>query len=404
MKILHTSDWHIGHRLYNKEREEEFNLFFNWLIEQINQNKIDLLLISGDIFDIAYPSNYALKLYYKTLYRLKNTSLKKIIITGGNHDSISTLNAPKDLLEVLDVSIIGGVSETINDEIIEIKNQDNKTELVICAVPFLRDKDIRKSTAGETYQERQKNLKDGIINHYKELADKTRHFKEQNIPVIAMGHLFMAGSQTTDSERDIHIGNLGMVHASQFPDVFDYVALGHIHKPQIIGGNQFIRYSGSPLPLSFSEKTDKKQLILIETENKNFTLKIIEVPTFRKLIYFNGTLNQVLNQINSYRSESDLAAWAEVTIQEPQYDISIQNNFEKFIENIDTIEILKYKILFDDQKQTLDKLYEEGTALKDLKEIDVFNKLIDEKQVANPELLQNTFAELLDNVYNDEDN
>src|SRR6478735_2806017 len=200
MKVLHTSDWHLGKRLLHHERTEEHQHFLDWLLQVIRLEKVDVLLVAGDVFDTGAPSNAALKQYYDFLRALHQTGCQHVIITGGNHDSIATLNAPKELLKFFNIHVIGGVPENVLDEIIPVKNAAGKVELVVCAVPFLRDKDIRLSIAGETAEEREQRIKDGICNHYKELVPLIENYKLAGIPVIATGHLFAAASSTSDSE------------------------------------------------------------------------------------------------------------------------------------------------------------------------------------------------------------
>jgi len=317
MKILHTSDWHIGQKLHGHDREEEHLLFFEFLKKLILSENIEVLIVAGDIFDVGFPSNSALKIYYNFLTQIQQTNCKNIIITGGNHDSVSTLNAPKDILEFLNVKVIGGVSDNLEDEIIEIKNAEDKTELIVAAVPFLRDRNIRKSEAGETYENRIKAIKAGIIKHYKDIAKK---ISDQNVVKIACGHLFLIGSkiEKSDSERDIHIGNSVSISANDLPNDFHYYALGHLHRPQKISKNENIRYSGSPIPLSFSERKDNKNVVIISTENNKISnVKTYAIPQFKKLIKIEGNFEYVINKLSEYKSESILKPdLAEVLIKE----------------------------------------------------------------------------------------
>ncbi|MGY0427018.1 MAG: metallophosphoesterase family protein, partial [Polaribacter sp.] len=120
MKILHTADWHLGHRLCERSQEEEQILFLSWIEEYISNQKIDVLLISGDIFDTGSPSNKSLEIYYNFLVKLKATTCKYVIITGGNHDSAGTLNAPKHILDALSIKVVGKATENIEDEVFKI--------------------------------------------------------------------------------------------------------------------------------------------------------------------------------------------------------------------------------------------------------------------------------------------
>jgi exonuclease SbcD len=279
---LHTADWHIGKQLHKIDLHEDMDLFFKWLITYIDENKIDVLLMSGDLFDHANPSQTALTQYYLFLKQLLLLKCK-VIITGGNHDSPYVLNAPKDLLGILDIKVIGGAPENISDIFIECANENQK--IIIAAVPFLRDKDIRNSLPGESYQDKIDLIRQGIKNYF----NKINHYYNEHykgLPYLVMAHLYAQGATISDSEREIQIGNQAGIEASIFGNEPHYVALGHIHKPQVVGSNH-IRYSGSPIQLSFSEKEDQKELVLIEINDSIFTINTVQLPQFRKLIAIN---------------------------------------------------------------------------------------------------------------------
>lgn len=402
MKIIHTSDWHIGQKLIGKDREQEHQLFFDWLIEYMCRENIELLIVSGDIFDTGHPSNAALRLYYRTLYRISNaTPCKNIVITGGNHDSILTLNAPREILQHLNVFVVGGASQNIEDEIIEIKQPNGEIACIVCAVPFLRDKDIRQAKAGESYNERINAIRQGILSHYRAVAEKIKSYKEKNIPVIATGHLFMSGISPSGSEREIHIGNLGQVEAQHFPTEIDYYALGHIHRPLVVKGNSQIRYSGSPLPLSFSERKEQKRIIQLETTEKGDVIpQEIDIPSFRSLVSFSGAYRDVIQKIDAYQAAEPLPAWFEITIEEDNYDAAIISQFEQKMEQFSAGEVLKYKFDFKNQITGADQLYEKNVALEETSVNQVFDKLLEKEQIKHADELKHTFNELLDIVNN----
>lgn len=319
MRVLHTADWHLGKRLENEDRTEEYQFFLDNLLQIIDNERIDILLISGDIFDSGAPSNTALELYYDFLAKLRSSSCYAVVVTGGNHDSVSTLNAPKAILHALNVTVVGGVSDRLEDEVVWIKNPDGQLVLGVAAVPFLRDKDVRTSLIGESGSDRDARVINGIAGHYEDLVP---FFKDAEVPVMAMGHLYAAGATPSDSEREILVGGLGQMPASRFPDLFQYVALGHLHRPQIVGGKETIRYSGSPIALSFSERKDKKQILILEWEN-GVLKKIIPFPLIggRKLKRMSGTLEEVKAQLtnNTLDVECHFKDWVEIRLQVDRY-------------------------------------------------------------------------------------
>jgi len=316
MKLLHTSDWHLGHRLLNQaERDLEHQVALDWLLTVLDQEHIDILLIAGDIFDNSNPPHSALKRYYEFLTAVKKTQCNHVVIIGGNHDSPALLNAPKHLLEQLDIHVIGcvqwnGAKSDLSQEIVFIEDL-----AVIAAVPFLRDRDVRQKGLSEEMIERQSQIQNGIIEHYAQLADLIEKNEYKNIPIIGMGHLFAAGSMLGDSEKSIHVGNLGQISAATFPKLFNYIALGHLHRPQKVASQNHIRYSGSLIPLSFNEAAHLKQVLIAEFNGCELVeVKSLEVPQARKFVTFRGTWAEVYSQINHYKDEQP--AWGEVVLLE----------------------------------------------------------------------------------------
>jgi exonuclease SbcD len=376
MRILHTADWHLGKRLEQSERTDEHQAFLNWLIQTLQTEQIDVLIVAGDIFDTGSPSNTAFEQYYGFLRQVKNTCCREVVIIGGNHDSISTLNAPQSLLKYFNVHIIGGVPEEFTDQIIEIHDAGGQLELVVCAVPFLRDRDIRLSIAGETLEEREMRIKQGISDHYHRFLTHIADYKLNSIPVIATGHLFAAGSATSDSEKEIHMGNLGQIGGDQFPRAFDYVALGHIHRPQLISKMNHIRYSGSPIPLSFSETDDRKQVIVLEFKGGDMTgIRDIAVPCNRRLIRIKGDLEKVKTKLLLLEDAQTLyPAWVEVQVETETFIFDLEEQLNALIADKPFIERLFPRQFRIRAVQNLDEQTEEAMALTDLDPKTVFLK------------------------------
>ena len=273
LTILHTSDWHLGRRLYGRMRYEEFEAFLSWLQETISAQKVDVLIVAGDIFDTMTPSNRAQALYYEFLGKVSKLCCEHIVIVAGNHDSPTFLDAPSKVLKFLNVHVIGTACDDLNDEVLVLDAVDGTPLCIIAAVPYLRDRDVRGSHAGESMDSKDANVIKGIRAHYDEVASIAKARQEhlsnahqRHIPIIATGHLFAAGSKTTEDDgvRDLYVGSLGQISADMFDDGFDYVALGHLHVPQRVGGCEHIRYSGSPIAMGFGEAKQQKQVLLVE--------------------------------------------------------------------------------------------------------------------------------------------
>jgi DNA repair protein SbcD/Mre11 len=396
MKILHTADWHLGKKLYKQELTEEHQLFFEWLIQTIKERKIDVLLISGDVFDLSNPPTEARALYYWFLRKMIEQKCK-IIITGGNHDSASMLNAPKDILALLDVVVIGGATANIEDEIIDLG------EVIICAVPYLRDMDIRQAIQAESVQGRIESVRNGIKNHYEILANLCREH-HVNTPVIAMGHLYAQGSITSESEREIQIGNLAAFGEADFSETFDYVALGHIHRPQRVGGKEHIRYSGSPIALSFSEKDDLKIVIELEiSSGKIQKIEEIAVPKFRILKKMTGDFLKMKSFLTGFIHDSALRAFLEIEVVEELYNPLLIRELNEIVTIFDDEKtmILKHRIRFNNEVSSTDQLFHEGQNIDDINETDILTKRLEKENGLSEEhriLLMEAFTELLQQV------
>jgi len=314
MKLLHTSDWHLGRTLYSKkDRQEEHIAFLGWLQSTIKEKSVDLLIVAGDIFDTASPGSGSQKLYYDFLLDVRNAGCENVIVVGGNHDSPSFLGAPKEILAALNVRVIGNASENIGDELIIIHDKDKNPAMIVCAVPFLRERDISRFAEGETYSDRSKRIAESIKKHYGEiaiLAESKRNELGKHIPIVATGHMSVAGGMTAgdDGVRDIYIGNIGSVGSDIFPDIFDYVALGHYHIPSLIKNN--IRYCGSPIPMGFGEAGQKKCVYVVDFGEET-TIETVEIPVFQKLESIKGDRAYIESRLRELKNSDD-CVWVEI--------------------------------------------------------------------------------------------
>ena len=292
LTLLHTSDWHLGRRLYGKPRYDEFKQFLDWQLQTLREQKVDVLLIAGDIFDTTAPSNQAQNLYYDFLSQVCHTDCRHVIIVAGNHDSASFLEAPKQLLKAFNIHIIGSMTDTPTDEVITLSDKSEQPELIVMAVPYLRDRDVRTVGHGERLEDKERKLTQGIKAHYAQIADiaiaqqAQLHAKyKRSIPIVATGHLFTVGGQTMEGDgvRDLYVGSLGSIGAEIFHPQIDYVALGHLHIPQAVGGQPHIRYAGSPIAMGFGESRQQKQVHLLRFDaNPNLLSQPLQTLTIQK--------------------------------------------------------------------------------------------------------------------------
>ena len=410
MKILHTSDWHIGRTLYGRKRYEEFDSFLTWLAETIQQNEIDALLVAGDVFDTSAPSNRAQELYYRFLCRVAASSCRHVVVIAGNHDSPSFLNAPRELLKALNVHVVGSSSESLEDEVLVLRSELNAPELIVCAVPYLRDRDIRVAEAGESVEDKERKLLAGIRSHYAEVASFAEQKREElgvDIPIVAMGHLFTAGGQTIDGDgvRELYVGSLAHVTAGIFPASFDYLALGHLHVPQKVNGLETIRYSGSPLPMGFGEAKQQKSVCLVvfnheEGQGKPPSVQLIDVPVFQKLERVKGDWESISSRMLEL-SATDFQGWVEVIYEGEEVIGDLRERLETAVSGTG-VEILRIKNnrIID---HVLGQIHEEET-LDDLDVNDVFERCLAVHEVPEdqrPELLR-AYQETVSSLYEDD--
>jgi len=404
MKILHTSDWHLGKYLYRKKRYDEFKKFLDWLYETIETEKIDALLVAGDIFDNTTPSNSAQNLYYKFLAKVSQGYCSNIVITAGNHDSPSFLDAPYQVLEALNIFVISSADDdTPEKEIVVLKDKNGKPEAVVCAVPFLRERDIRKSsTAGETSEDKENQLLKSIKEHYRKISSigeekikKIEEKEKRKIPLITMGHLFTSGGSTTENDgvRELYIGNIKHISPDIFSSSSAYTALGHLHIPQTAGGKEDIRYSGSPLPMNFGEAEQNKSVVIIEF-NQEMKKQIVQkpVPEFQKLIQIKGSFEHIIDEIEKLKMGNS-NAWLEIEYTGKEIIAGLKDELDKAAEdtNLEILRVINKKVI--DKVLSRDS---ESETLETLTETEVFIRRLDAEDM--PEEQKNKMLELYKEV------
>lgn len=405
MRLLHTSDWHIGRTLYGRKRYEEFEAYLAWLAETIQQNEINALLVAGDVFDTSAPSNRAQELYYRFLCRMAASSCRHVVVVAGNHDSPSFLNAPKELLKALDVHVVGSSTESPEDEVLVLRNDQDTPELIICAVPYLRDRDIRVAEAGESVEDKERKLIEGIRSHYAAVAALAEQKREElgaDIPIVGTGHLFTAGGQTVDGDgvRELYVGSLAHVTAGIFPACFNYLALGHLHVPQKVNGSETIRYSGSPLPMGFGEAKQQKSVCQVEFHSTAASVQLIDVPIFQKLERVKGDWDGISTRILEL-SATGSQGWLEVIYDGTEVIGDLRERLEAAISGTQ-MEILRIKNnrIID---RVLGQIHEEET-LDDLNVNDVFERCLAVHEVPEDqrsELLR-AYQETVSSLYEDD--
>ncbi len=274
MRIIHTSDWHLGQHFMGRNRQAEHKAFLAWLVGEIKERRADALVVAGDIFDTGAPPSYARTLYNEFIVSLQGTGCGQTLILGGNHDAAATLNEARSILECLNTQVVAGILETPEDHVILFNDRDGGPGLIVCAVPFLRPRDLVKSIGGQSGRDKQRALGEAIRKFYDQVFGAAKAAQERlgqaggSLPIMATGHLTVVGGKSSESVRDIYIGSLDARPAKGFPGA-DYIALGHLHRGQQIRMLDHIRYSGSPIPLSFDEGGSGKQVLQVDLRGVN---------------------------------------------------------------------------------------------------------------------------------------
>ena len=309
MKILHTSDWHIGHTLYAKKRYDEHGQFLQWLKGTISERGIEALIVAGDVFDNGAPGGQAQRLYYDFLTSLLGTCCKTVVVVAGNHDSPTLLEAPSGVLERLNIHTIG-LPDLPERHVIPLRRADGTVGALCVAVPYLRKSElVRLEDDGESSDEK---IVRATAQFYRDAVQSAVNMREQygNVPIVATGHLFAAGALRSEGDgvRELYVGTLGQVGADIFPSEIDYVALGHIHGAQRVAGRDNIRYCGAPLAMSFGETSEKRVLEVDFSEDP--AVNEIEVPEFARLVAVRGGREEILSELAALADED---VWVEVT-------------------------------------------------------------------------------------------
>ena len=281
MRVLHTADWHIGQTLNGWSRETEHRLFLARLADVIEDEAIDLMLVAGDVFDSTNPSGESQRLLYTALagFKRRRPGLT-IILTGGNHDPALRLEAPTDLFASFDIHVFGtvrrqGAAVDAAAHLVPVPGPDGAVVLHVLALPFLRASDL----TGLRFSE----AEDGLT-----VTEAARRFHEDivraaepvlgDLPLIAMGHLHCSGGlESEGAERRLFVGGAEGVPPDIFPARIDYVALGHLHGPQSLGGGR-VRYSGSAFPLSASEIRHRHGVTILTVEGRSIAQRHREIP------------------------------------------------------------------------------------------------------------------------------
>ncbi|EJD6329674.1 exonuclease subunit SbcD [Proteus mirabilis] len=386
MRIIHTSDWHLGQYFFTKTRAQEHQQFLDWLLAQIREQQVDAVIVAGDIFDTGSPPSYARELYNRFVVAIRDTQCQ-LIILGGNHDSVATLNESKSLLACLNTTVIANVHTETPQAPIILYQKNHTPGALLCAIPYLRPRDMINSKSGQSGTDKQGALKEAIADYYQRQYQAALDLRKQlnvNIPIIATGHLTTIGASVSDSVREIYIGTLEAFNATLFPP-FDYIALGHIHRPQRVNKSGHIRYSGSPIPLSFDESAQQKSVCLIDFEqDKLAEMTLLPIPEFQLLRTLSGSLQEIATQLEKLATqynEMDTTIWLDIEVSTQDYLSDIQTRIQELTQS----PLFEVIVLRRARKQHQALMQNEKETLTELTVYDVFERRLAQHQFETEE-------------------
>ena len=319
MRVLHTSDWHIGAELEGLSRAEEHRHFFSWLAETIRSEEVDVLVVAGDVFHHENPSSSSQQLWYQVVLELSQIrTLRKIVVVGGNHDSAARLEAPRELLSAFRVDVVGGWSAQDRERsLIPVTDDEGVCRLVIAAVPYVSGHRLGVSTLGKDGDAIRAQTIEAFSSLYGSLADEAEA-RWPGVARIATGHLTCVGSSEDDWQTPIHhVGTIEGLPGSIFGKGYAYVALGHIHRGYPVEGS-VARYSGSPIALRFtpSELSERKVVLVDVGGDGSSTTRTVAIPPAREVRQLRGTLDELKALVRSYRSKAPLGAYLDLVAYE----------------------------------------------------------------------------------------
>ena len=387
MRILHTSDWHLGQHFMGKTRQAEHRAWCDWLVQTVQEQQADALIIAGDIFDTGTPPSYAREQYNDFIVQMHGTGCQ-LVILAGNHDSVAMLNESKGLLGKLNTQVISSVADNPAEQVLVLKQRNGEIGALLCAIPFLRPRDIQRSQAGQSAQEKQSDLQQAIAEHYAQLfaqAEAKRAELGVNVPIVGTGHLTTVGVSLSESVREIYVGSLTAFPTDAFP-AFDYLALGHIHRPQKVAGLEHIRYSGSPIALSFDESKQQKELLQVDFDSTGLlAVKVIEIPCFQRLISLSGSLAELEQQFSELAEQldPDAVAWLEIQVQIDDYYADLDERVTALCAEL-PVEVLRVRRLRGNKMAGLTR--DSGEVLAELTPAEVFAKRLHAEKLSDEDL------------------
>ena len=405
MRFLHTSDIHLGQRFHRRDRQREHSEYLAWLRDRFVETEADAVLIAGDVFDVASPPSYAREQLAGFVHDIRQAG-GQLIILGGNHDSPLTLSEnlkPWSLLSALVIPSVAPEDAAANVHV--ISKRDGTPGMVLCAVPFIHERQIVRSVAGQSDEERRAMLANAIAQYYREIYDAAlakRHMMGLDLPIVATGHLTLVGASLSESVKEIYVGSLEALSTEMLPPA-DYVALGHIHRGMKVGGHDHIRYCGSPIALSFDElNRDKEVLVVHFGPGRSRQIEALGVPRFQAMGRISAPIDELPAALDVYLAENPADAerptWLEVAITDAGYLPDLGERVGQLVEGR-PVEVLR--ITSSRRGDASAGIESSPESLDELTPEQVFQSLLDKRGAGVPPDRLPRVRELFASVAND---
>ncbi|ARF48876.1 exonuclease subunit SbcD [Pantoea stewartii] len=364
MRIIHTADWHLGQFFYNKSRAAEHQAFLDWLLARIEEHQVDALIVAGDLFDTGTPPSYAREMFNRFVVALQPSGCQ-LVVLAGNHDSVATLNESRELLACLNTRVITTPQD--GNDVLMLTTRQGEPGALLCAIPYLRPRDIMRSQAGQSGRDKQRSLLEAITAHYQRSFAAAQALNLA-LPIVATGHLTALGVSKSDSVRDIYIGTLDAFPASAFPPA-DYIALGHIHRAQRVADSDHIRYSGSPIPLSFDELGSEKSVFLLDFSPSGLTVTPLTIPLFQPMQVLKGSLAQITRQLSQFSApDGTKPVWLDIEVTTQEYLSDLQRQVEALTASL-PVDVLLLRRSREQRQHSLAQLDKETLSELNVEEV-----------------------------------
>lgn len=329
MRLLHTSDWHLGARSGPVSRAEDHELFLAWLLDRLRTEPIDALVVAGDVFDHPQPSAEAQRQYYRFLDAAGRTGVRDVVVVGGNHDSPSRLDAPAEVLASLDVHVVGGLPtvDSLDRCLVPLRRRGTDEVAAVCvAIPYVHEHRLGVRTTDADGVAVRAAFREAFSALYAGRVDAASA-RWPEVPILATGHLTVGHEATPDdAPQAIHqAGRIEALSADLLDPRLVYTALGHIHRSGQVAARAW--YSGSPIAMSVRESASPRRVLEVDLA-ANARVTPVDLPHLRELIALSGSRADVLSRLGALRSEATLPPLVQLRVLDDPDPLTLRGELE----------------------------------------------------------------------------